>query len=71
MDEPRILVPWEEINDYMEKEHAARGMPPLNEVISEFQKLDTPGEGEKDKDVETREKDWEQTRMCYSCFPKT
>jgi hypothetical protein len=64
MDEPRILVPWEDINDYMEKEQAARMMPPPNEVFSEFQKLDPPGEGEKDLDVETREKDWEETRMC-------
>jgi hypothetical protein len=40
MDEPRVLLPWEEINGYMEKERASRFMAPAQEVISKFQTLD-------------------------------
>ena len=65
MDEPRILVPWEEINGYMEKERGSRTMPPASEVVSDFQKLDLPGLGEKDKDVETREKNFEEVCKCW------
>jgi hypothetical protein len=64
MDEPRILVPWEEINGYMEKEQQSRVMPPANEVVSDWQTLDLPGLGEKDKDVKTRDKAWEE--VCKS-----
>lgn len=60
MDEPRIVVPWEQITEYMDIERKERAMPPPSEVVSEFQKLPPPTEG--DKDVETREKNWEQTR---------
>lgn len=57
MDEPRIVVPWEEINKYMETERETRSMPPPSEVISEFQSL-----GPKpDPEVEVRNKDWEKT----------
>ena len=61
MDEPRIVSPWEKINEYMEIERSTRSMPPANEVISEFQKLENPGQGP-DKDVVTRPKEWEDTR---------
>jgi hypothetical protein len=61
MDEPRIVVPWEHVNEYMELERATRQMRPATEVIAKFQKLDAPGEGP-DKDVKTRPKDWEDTR---------
>lgn len=60
MDEPRVLVPWEEINEYMGKEQSSRGLPPASQVISEFQTLELPGKSEKDKDVKTREKAWEK-----------
>lgn len=59
MDEPRILVPWEEIDGYMKTEQEKRSTPPAKEVISEFQHLDLPGHDEKDKDVKTRDKAWE------------
>ncbi|KAH0542836.1 hypothetical protein FGG08_002790 [Glutinoglossum americanum] len=36
MGEPRLTVPWEEMNEYIRKEQAARKMPPLSEVISGF-----------------------------------
>ena len=61
MDEPRIVAPWEQVNEYMEIERSTRSIPPASEVISEFQKLENPGNGP-DKDVETRPKEWEDTR---------
>ena len=61
MDEPRIVAPWEKVNEYMELERASRSLAPVNEVVSEFQRLENPGNGP-DKDVETRPKQWEDTR---------
>ncbi|KAG4421263.1 hypothetical protein IFR04_005565 [Cadophora malorum] len=58
MDEPRIVVPWEEIDKFMEIERTTKTMPPPTEVISEFGSLgDDP-----DPDVEVRDKDWIDTR---------
>ena len=59
MDEPRIAVPWEEINKYMEIERRTRGTPPPSEVVSEFGSLsDKP-----DPDVKPRKKIFKQTGM--------
>ncbi|KAH0548055.1 hypothetical protein GP486_008205 [Trichoglossum hirsutum] len=41
MDEPRLTVPWEDMNEYVQKERATRKMPPPSEVISEFSGTDT------------------------------
>lgn len=61
MDEPRIVVPWEEIDKYMEIERATRNMPPPSEVVSEFSTLsDKP-----DPDSKVRPKEWEETRMLH------
>jgi hypothetical protein len=58
MDEPRIVLPWEDVNKYMEKERAARSMPPAKEVVSDFQTLsDKP-----DPEVKVRAKNWIDTR---------
>jgi hypothetical protein len=55
MDEPRIVVPWEQLNEYMEIERATRKMPPPSEVISEYGTL-----GPKpDPEVKIRDKNWE------------
>lgn len=43
MDEPRIVIPWEEINKYMEAERKTRKMPPATEVVSNFRPLKPPG----------------------------
>jgi hypothetical protein len=59
MDEPRIVVPWEQINKYMEIERATRKMAPPKEVISEFQTLIL----QPDPEVEVTEKAWEDTSM--------
>jgi hypothetical protein len=41
MDEPRLTVPWEDMNEYVRKGQAARKMPPPSEVISKFSGTDT------------------------------
>jgi len=40
MDESRIVVPWEEIDGYMEKERASRRIVPAHELKSEYQGLE-------------------------------
>jgi hypothetical protein len=55
MDEPRIVVPWEEINGYMEKERASRKMVHPKEVVSNFQPLTQ----HPDAEVEIAPKLWE------------
>lgn len=60
MDEPRIVVPWEQINDYMKVERKGRVMPPAAEIISQYQSLPPPLEVE--KHVATLDKSWEDTR---------
>lgn len=60
MDEPRMVVPWEDINAYMNKASAARSMVPAKDAINEFEHLQPPGEGP-DRLVELPEKNWEGT----------
>lgn len=45
MDESRIIVPWETINEYMDIEKRERRIVPANEVISEYSST-VPKEGE-------------------------
>jgi hypothetical protein len=61
MDEPRIVVPWEEIDKYMEAERATRSIPPASEVITDFQSLGPRPNPE----VKVRPKEWEETRKFY------
>lgn len=44
MDEPRVVVPWEEIDRYAEKAAKTRGMADAQRVVSEFGKLPPLGE---------------------------
>jgi hypothetical protein len=62
MDEPRLVVPWEDIDGYMTEAHKTRHMADAGEVVSEFQKLPAPGQGP-DKEDKPTEKNWEETRM--------
>ncbi|CAG7956508.1 unnamed protein product [Penicillium salamii] len=39
MDETRLVVPWETVNEYVLKEQAGRTMPNANHVISEYMSL--------------------------------
>lgn len=59
MDEPRLVVPWEDIDGYMTKGAASRSLWPAKEVVSEFQKL--PTAGRHDRDVRIPFKRWEKT----------
>ncbi|KAI1344356.1 hypothetical protein F5Y15DRAFT_110339 [Xylariaceae sp. FL0016] len=59
MDEPRVVLPWEEMATYMKKAENTRVVAPINDVISEFQKLPAPGKG--DRTPATRKKYWEDT----------
>lgn len=63
MDEPRIVVPWEQINEYMKVERKERSMPPAAEVVSEYQPLAPPQEV--DNDIVVKDKNWEGTREYY------
>lgn len=64
MDEPRVIVPWEEMNKYMEIERATRKMPPPSEVISEFGTLSP----KPDPEVKVRDKNWEDKGMYGRCL---
>ncbi|KAI1264762.1 glycosyltransferase family 90 protein [Xylariaceae sp. FL1019] len=58
MDEPRVVVPWEEMNTYVKKADASRKIIPSEEVVSTFQKL--PANGKSPKKPATRKKQWEE-----------
>ncbi|KAG8162140.1 hypothetical protein KVR01_007905 [Diaporthe batatas] len=65
MDEPRMVVPWEDMNAYMNKASASRTMIPAKDVINEFEHLKAPGEGP-DRDIELPEKNWEGTKPYWN-----
>lgn len=62
MDEPRLVVPWEDIDAYMKKAHKTRRMPDASDVVNQYQTLANPGDGP-DKDIEVPAKEWEGTSM--------
>ncbi|KAK0610388.1 hypothetical protein B0T17DRAFT_464843, partial [Bombardia bombarda] len=62
MDEPRLVVPWEDIDKYMtEADKTRKIVKDAGSVVSEFQKLPPPGEGP-EKSEETPKKVWENTK---------
>lgn len=67
MDEPRLVVPWEDIDAYMTEAHKTRRMPDPSEVVSKYQNMAKPGKGP-DKDVEAPTKQWEGTSMSTPYF---
>ena len=64
MDEPRLVVPWEDIDEYMKKAAKTVNLPPPKTVSATNQKLPIPGKG--DVKVKTRPKNWENTSQ--SCL---
>lgn len=54
MDEPRLVVPWEDMERYMKLALKTRKMADAKQVVSGFQKLP-----EHDKDAVTEDKAWE------------
>lgn len=57
MDEPRIIVPWEEMEKYMSDAKKTVQLPKAKTVRRQFQQLPEPGYG--DLEIETRKKDFE------------
>ncbi|KAI1171634.1 glycosyltransferase family 90 protein [Nemania sp. FL0916] len=64
MDEPRLVVPWEDVASYMKKAERTRQLVPTREVVSEFQDLPSPDESP--KKPATRKKDWEDTKPFWA-----
>lgn len=60
MDEPRLVVPWEKMSEFMNKASASRGMVPAKDAINDFERLPQPGQGP-DKDLFLPALDWEGT----------
>ncbi|KAK7409241.1 hypothetical protein QQX98_008551 [Neonectria punicea] len=60
MDEPRLVVPWEDINTYMHTASSTFGFPAPKDVKSTFQKLPRPGTG--DQGVKIPAKHWEKKK---------
>ncbi|KAH7322640.1 glycosyltransferase family 90 protein [Stachybotrys elegans] len=59
MDEPRLVVPWEDMRDIMKIADKSYGLPKAKDVVSDFKKLPPPGKG--DADIKARDKEWEKT----------
>ncbi|RMZ79720.1 hypothetical protein DV738_g3180, partial [Chaetothyriales sp. CBS 135597] len=61
MDEPRLVVPFEEINKLMDMADKTKSMPDPKDVITNFEPLPKPGEGD-DRTLITEPKNWEGTK---------
>lgn len=59
MDEPRLVVPWEDVASFMEKEKKTRVLWPVKQVVSEFDTLPTVKTGY--QTPATQKKYWEDT----------
>ncbi|KAK4187874.1 family 90 putative glycosyltransferase [Podospora australis] len=75
MDEPRMVVPWEQVDEYMRLAHKTRHMARPRDVVSEFSTLPPPGQGP-EKDLETPAKEWEGEKHYWliaqrGCHPKS
>ncbi|KAK8087539.1 hypothetical protein PG997_002500 [Apiospora hydei] len=73
MDEPRLVVPWEDINRYVQKEKEMRVLTPPKDVVSDFKPLSKPGT---DRRPFTRNKKWESTEPYWlvarrGCHPQS
>ncbi|KAH7249514.1 hypothetical protein MRS44_007197 [Fusarium solani] len=59
MDEPRLVVPWEDIDGYLTAGAKSRALLPTKDVISDFQTLPPPGRH--DRYARIPFKRWEKT----------
>ncbi|KAL7805724.1 glycosyltransferase family 90 protein [Trichoderma gracile] len=64
MDEPRLVVPWEEMAEYMKNASKTVKIPKAKDTIREFQELPRPGTG--DVEIKTRAKNWEKTKPYWA-----
>ncbi|KAK0724308.1 glycosyltransferase family 90 protein [Lasiosphaeris hirsuta] len=60
MDEPRLVVPWEQINEYMAAAAKSKSLDDPKSLASQFRRLPQPGEGP-GREEETPKKEWEDT----------
>jgi hypothetical protein len=60
MDEPRMVVPWETMSEYMAVANNTRRMKAPETVVTEFQSLKPAGK-DVDRKAKTRDKSWENT----------
>ena len=67
MDEPRIVVPWENMTEYMIKAAETRKIVDVGSVITEFEKRPPPGEGP-EKDEVLADKAWETTDSMFQAW---
>lgn len=65
MDEPRLVVPWENMDEYMKKASSRKGMVPASQAENSYERLPEPGQGP-DKNVALPEKNWEDTSKYLS-----
>ena len=71
MDEPRMVVPWEEIDRNMGKAAKTRKMADVKKVVSAFGKLPPLGQAPREEG-EAQEIIWErESRPTLSCAPST
>lgn len=72
MDEPRLLVPWETINDYVGKELSSRRMATVSDVSGVYNNW---RQDEEDKSVEATKIEWkDQSSMSLvrlACHPES
>lgn len=66
MDEPRIVVPWEDIAGYMEEAQKTRDMLDMEEVVPEFSRMSTSAGEDPQGDRTATEKHWEGTGALIS-----
>ncbi|KAJ4157973.1 uncharacterized protein LMH87_008520 [Akanthomyces muscarius] len=74
MDEPRIIVPYENITHYMRRASKTVRMPEAKKVLSQYQTLPRPGASNGGADI--RSKNWESTTPYWpivrrGCPPKS
>lgn len=60
MDEPRLVVPWEDIDGYMKEAGKKRKIVDVADVVTRFPRLPKPGESPSDDEVETPKTEWER-----------
>lgn len=68
MDEPRVLLPWEDINGFMEKERATRSMPAARDVVTKYDSYQNHPDGDLEPRKLNLEKDREYFFFHNVCF---
>ncbi|KAF6789692.1 capsule associated protein [Colletotrichum sojae] len=64
MDEPRMVVPWEDMSQYMKDAALTEVMPEPKKVMNSFQALPS-SKKELDRNVKVKSKHWEETKQYW------